>query len=91
MGMKSTFHNEILEEEVSIEQPKEFVAKKGKDLVWKLHKSLYGLKKELRAWYERLHSYLIKIGYTRISDNNNIYLKVENEDKILIVKKNLMI
>ena len=46
-------------------------------MVCRLHKALYGLKQAPRAWYERLHKYLVKIGYERTSDYNNLYMKTE--------------
>jgi hypothetical protein len=33
--------------------------------VYKLKKALYGLKQALRAWYERLTTYLLTKGFTR--------------------------
>ena len=65
MDVKSTFLNGILEEEVYIEQPKGFVDEHNENMVCKLHKALYGLKQAPRAWYERLHTYLVKIGFER--------------------------
>ena len=59
LDVKSTFLNSILDEEVYIEQPEGFIDPDKKDMVCKLHKALYGLKKAPRAWYERLHNYLI--------------------------------
>ena len=53
---------------------------------YELHKALYGLNQAPRAWYERLHSYLFNIGFVRISDNTNLYLKGETNDKILIAE-----
>ena len=44
MDVKSIFLNGILEEEVYIEQPKGFVDDNNKDMVYKLHEALYGLK-----------------------------------------------
>lgn len=84
MDVKSKFWNGILEEEVYIEQPKGFVDPNQRNMVCKLHKALYGLKQAPRVWYERLHSYLISIEFVRTSDNNNLYLKGEIDDKIFI-------
>ena len=86
MDVKSTFLNEIFEEEVYIEQPKGFVDPSKMDMVCKLNKALYGLKKAPRAWYERLHNYLIKIFFQRINDNNNLYIKEGQENKIVLAE-----
>ena len=84
MDVKSAFLNGILEEEVYIEQPEGFVDKNNKDKVYKLHKALYGLKKAPRAWYERLHTYLVQIGLERTNNNNSMYIKSEKGKDILI-------
>ena len=63
MNVKSTFLNRILDEEVYIEQPEGFVDPTKRDMVYKLHKALYGIKQAARAWYERLHNYLVQIGF----------------------------
>ena len=54
-------------------------------MVFKLHKALYGLKQASRAWYERLHNYLIQIGFQRTNDNNTVYIKEGLDDKIVLV------
>ena len=84
MDVKSTFLNGILEEEVYIEQLERFVDENNKDKVCKLHKALYGLKQAPRAWYERLHKYLVQIGFERTDDNSNMYIKLEEGKDILI-------
>ena len=84
MDVKSIFLNGILEEEVYIEQPEGFLDDNNKDMVCKLHKALYGLKQAPRAWYERLQKYLVKIGFERIDDNNNLYIKIEKGKDILL-------
>ena len=55
-------------------------------MVCRLHKFLYGLKKAPRAWYERLHNYLVKIGFQRTNDNNNLYLKTKGGKGILLAE-----
>ena len=72
MDVKSAFLNGILEEEVYIEKLEGFVDENKKDKVCKLHKALYGLKQAPRAWYERLHKYLVQIGFERTDDNNKM-------------------
>ena len=75
--VKSTFLNGILEKEVYIEQPEGFVDINYKNMVCRLHKALYGLKQAPKAWYERVHKYLMNIGFERTNDNKNLYIKLE--------------
>lgn len=83
MDVKFAFLNGILEEEMYIEQLEGFALSEDSGMVCRLHKALYGLKQAPRAWYERLHSHLVKIGFQRTSEDSNIYLKSEG-DQILI-------
>ena len=41
-------------------------------MVCRLHKSRYGLKEVPRAYYERLHNYLVKIGFERTDGIKNL-------------------
>ena len=50
MDVKSTFLNDILEEEVYLNQPLGFEIKDQEQNVYKLKKTLYGLKQARRAW-----------------------------------------
>ena len=85
MDVKSTFMDDILEEEVYIEHAEGLVDDNNKNMVCRLHKALYGLKQTLlRAWYERLHKYLVKIGFERTNDNNNLYIKTMKVKGILL-------
>ena len=77
MDVKSAFLNGILEEEVYIEKPEGFVDDDNKNMVCRLHKALDGLKQTPRAGYKRLHTYLVKNGFEKTNDNNNIYMKIE--------------
>ena len=55
-------------------------------MIGRLHKALYGLKQTPRAWYERLHTYLVKIGFERTNDKNNLYMMIDKEKGILLSK-----
>ena len=84
MDVKSTFLNGILNEEVYIEQLEGFIDLNKRDLGYKLHKALYALKKAPRAWYERLHNYLIQIDFQRTNDNSSMYIKEGPNKKIVL-------
>ena len=86
MDVKSAFLNGILDEEVYIEQPECFVDSNKRDMVYKLHKALYGLKQASRAWYERLHNYLLQIGFQRTNDNSSLYIKEGPDKKIVLAE-----
>ena len=50
-----------------------------------MKKALYGLKQAPRSWYERIDSYLMKLGFTRSNVDPNLYFKVDMEKPIIIV------
>jgi len=65
----------ILNEEVYVEQPKEFIDPSFPNHVFKLRKALYGLKHAPKVWYERFPEFLVNNGYNK-----------GDIDKILFVK-----
>lgn len=56
-------HGDLVEE-VYIKQPLRFVAQGDLGKVYKLRKSLHGLKQSLCAWFERFSEVVTKIGFT---------------------------
>eukprot|EP00253_Pinus_taeda_P012076 PITA_12076 len=84
MDVKTTFLNEVIEEEMYIEQPEGFETHEKRTHVCRLKKALYGLKKAPRAWYGQIDSYLLQLGFVKSdADPNLYYLMVENEPIIL--------
>jgi hypothetical protein len=86
MGVKTAFLNGVLEEEVYIEQPQGFEIEDRKSHVCRLKKALYGLKQAPRAWYGRIDSFLMILGFTKSKVDSNIYFKImDNEPVILLL------
>jgi len=57
MDVKSAFLNGVLEEEIYIEQPPEYVKIREETKVLKLKKALYKLKEAPRAWNTLIDTY----------------------------------
>ena len=85
MDVKTTFLNDILEEEVYIKQPQGFEVYGRDSHVCRLRKALYGLKQAPRAWYSRIDSYLQQLGFGKSEADPNLYYLVDGEDPIILV------
>ena len=85
LDVKTTFLNGNLDEEIYMSLPDGLPTPSNPQLVCKLAKSLYGLKQSSRAWYQRLDSYLLLQGYTRLESDANIYIKRENDQGFTIL------
>jgi hypothetical protein len=80
MDVKSTVLNGYLNKEVYMEQPEGFELSDNPNLVCKLKKSLYGLKQAPHTWYHRLDTYLKDKGFKRGTIDNNLYIRIEDND-----------
>ena len=63
LDIYNAFLNGVLTEEVYLKQPPGFVDSTLPSHVYRLHKSLYGLKQVPRVWYTRLSDFLLSIGF----------------------------
>ena len=75
LDVKTAFLHGNLEEEIFVEQPEGFKKPGTENLVYRLKKSLYGLKQSPRQWYKRFDSYMIQIGYTRCEHDCCVYVR----------------
>jgi hypothetical protein len=47
--------------------------------------TLYGLKQAPKAWFSRLDNYLQQQGYTIGTIENNIYIRIKEQNMIFVV------
>eukprot|EP00253_Pinus_taeda_P001847 PITA_01847 len=85
MDVKTTFLHGSIKEEVYVEQPEGFEIHDRESHVCRLKKALSGLKQAPRAWYERIDSYLMKLGFTRSEADPNLFFKVEDDKPLILV------
>jgi len=75
LDVKSAFLNEFLAKEIFVEQPDGYVVKDKEDHVYLLKKALYGLKQAPRAWYDRMDTHLLQLGFSRSQNEATLYVK----------------
>jgi histone deacetylase 1/2 len=63
LDIHNAFLNGVLNKEVYMKQPPDFIDSALPSHVCRLYKSPYGLKQALRAWYTRLNDFLLSIGF----------------------------
>ncbi|KAL5777869.1 hypothetical protein ACOSP7_010795 [Xanthoceras sorbifolium] len=85
LDVKSAFLYGELNEEVFVQQPCGYIQKGHEHKVYKLKKTLYGLKQASRAWYSRIEAYFIKEGFEKCDYKHTLFIKAENRGKILII------
>ena len=67
-----------------MKQPEGFLVKGKEGHVLRLKKALYGLKQAPRAWYFKLHSCLISLGFIKSNHEPSLYLKQSNSNTIIV-------
>ena len=85
IGVKTSFLNGVIEEEVYIEQPQGFEVEDRVTHVCKLKNALYGLKQAPRAWYGRIASFLTSLGFTKSKVDPNLYMKIMDDEPIILL------
>ena len=88
-------HAELPEDEnIYIQPPAEYYS--NPNIVWKLKKALYGLKKSPRHWQDHFSEVLQKLGATRLKSDANAYhfktlktIVMSYVDDLLVVGENV--
>ena len=85
MDVKSAYLNAPSDYEIYIELPEGFKGKNG-NYVWKLKKSLYGLKQSGQTWNKSFYSYLTTQNFMQSSVDPYMYVQnVHNQISIILL------
>jgi hypothetical protein len=82
MDVKNAFHRSDLSKEIYMEQPQGFM--QDSSFFCRLKKSLYGLKKALREWYDKMDSYLLSQNFVRCKLDLNVYMLMTTNSLLLL-------
>ncbi|KAH9752597.1 hypothetical protein KPL71_014753 [Citrus sinensis] len=86
LDVKTTFLHGELKEKIYMLQPEGFAETGKENLVCRLNKSLCGLKQVPRCWYKRFDSFIMSLGYNRLSlDHCAYYKRFEDNDFIILL------
>ena len=84
LDVKSAFLNGEINEVIHVKQPEGFLVKGKEGYVLRLKKALYGLKQAPRAWYFKLHSCLISLGFGKSNHEPSLYLKQSDSHFVIV-------
>ena len=84
MDVSSAFLNGDLDEETYMAQPEGFAAPGQEHLVCHLKKSLYRLKQSPRQWYQKLHTTLTDLGFSRCASDHCVWIWAKNGIKVIM-------
>ncbi|GJW06674.1 retrovirus-related pol polyprotein from transposon TNT 1-94 [Tanacetum coccineum] len=87
MDVKTAFLNGPLKEEVYVSQPEGFIDLEFPYHIYKLKKALYSLKQAPRAWYDKLSSFLIEHGFTKVHQSTCGIFISQSQYPIELLKK----
>jgi hypothetical protein len=85
MGVKTAFLNGFVEEEVYIEHPQGFEVSERESHMCLLRKALYGLKQAPKAWYSRIDTYLLQMGFKKTDVDPNLYYIIRGDETLILI------
>jgi hypothetical protein len=78
--VKSAFFNEPIKKEVYVEQPPNFKSEEYHNYIYKLYKTLYGLKQTPRAWYKCIRDFIINNGFRIDKGDSTLFIRRMDKD-----------
>ncbi|KAI5351986.1 hypothetical protein L3X38_004877 [Prunus dulcis] len=74
LDVKNAFLHGFLQEDVYMAQPPDFIDPTRPSYVCKLYKALYGLKQVPRAWFHRISTFLLSMGFARSQADTSLFI-----------------
>ncbi|KAG7533590.1 Retrotransposon Copia-like N-terminal [Arabidopsis thaliana x Arabidopsis arenosa] len=89
MDVTNAFLHGDLEEEIYMELPPGYTPPPGESLppnaVWKLHKSLYGLKQASRQWNKKFSDVLLANGFIQSQSDHTLFVRQEGHQFLALL------
>ena len=86
MDVSTAFLHGELKEDIYMYPPEGSTPPEGcTGSVWKLNKTIYGLKQSPRCWNERLDKFLSTIGFSRLLSDFGVYSRGTGDSQVLMV------
>ncbi|CAI7850917.1 unnamed protein product [Closterium sp. NIES-53] len=79
----TAFLHRLLMEEVYMRQPPGYDDGSGR--VWKLKRTIYGLKQSQRGWYKRIDDFLLQHGFARSECDSALYVLKEGGKQLVLL------
>lgn len=85
LDVNKAFLRGHLHETVYMTRSPGFIDSKFLDYVCRLQKSLYGLKQAPRAWFHRLSSHVLQLGFAALQSDASLLTKHHNGEALLLL------
>ena len=87
MDVKSAYLNAPIDCVVYLDQPEGYtkIHKSGKKLVYKLNKSLYGLKQSGKNWNSLIHQFFLDNGCNQSNADPCVYTKIDKDGTLIYI------
>ncbi|KAK0605073.1 hypothetical protein LWI29_022493 [Acer saccharum] len=85
MDVKTTFLNGSLDESIYMMQPEGFIEKGQMEKVYKLQKSIYGLKQASRSWNIRFDQAVKGFGFIQNPDKPCVYKRIKGDKLVFLI------
>nr|GEY34252.1 zinc finger, CCHC-type [Tanacetum cinerariifolium]GEY34253.1 zinc finger, CCHC-type [Tanacetum cinerariifolium] len=88
IDIKTTFLNGYLDEDIYMVQPEDFVDPNHPKKVFKLQRSIYGLKQASKSWNKRFDGEIKKFGFDQNLDESCVYQKASGSNVTFLILYN---